>query len=54
MRRLLLTLLAMLCALPAALAGESAGESPQRAAVLAGITGVIGPATAMYVQNAVD
>ncbi len=40
--------------LPAARAGESAGEFPQRAAVLAEITGVIGPATAMYVQNAVD
>jgi membrane-bound serine protease (ClpP class) len=53
MRRLLLTLLAVLCVLPAALAGENAGESPQRAAVLAGINGVIGPATAMYVQNAV-
>ena len=54
LRWLLLTLLAVLCALPAARAGESAGESPQRAAVLAEVTGVIGPATAMYVQNAVD
>ena len=54
LRRLLLTLLALLCVLPSARAGESAGEAPRRAAVLAGITGVIGPATAMYVQNAVD
>jgi membrane-bound serine protease (ClpP class) len=52
--RLLLALLAALFVLPAAQAGERAGDAPQRAAVLAEITGVIGPATALFVQNAVD
>ncbi len=52
--RLLLALLVMLSALPGALGQESGKEGPRRAAFLAEVTGVIGPATAHYVQTAVD
>ena len=50
--RLLLALLIALSALGGARAQESGSE--HRTALLAEITGVIGPATAHYVQNAVD
>ena len=50
--RLLLALLIALSALGGAWAQESGNE--HRTALLAEITGVIGPATAHYVQNAVD
>ncbi|MGB8870145.1 MAG: NfeD family protein [Rhodomicrobium sp.] len=33
--------------------GQTGGQEPQRVALLAEITGVIGPATALFVQNAV-
>ncbi len=52
--RLLLALLLALSTLSGARAQESGSEAPHRIAVLAEITGVIGPATAHYVQNAVD
>ena len=35
-------------------AQQSGGEAPRHVAVLAAITGVVGPATARYVQDAVD
>ncbi len=52
--RLFLALLIALPALAGAIAQQSGSEAPQRLAVLAEITGVIGPAAARYVQDAVD
>ncbi len=52
--RILLALLIVLAALPAVWAQQGSSPAPHRTAVLAEITGVIGPATAMFVQNAVD
>lgn len=52
--RLLLALLIALTATAGAWAQQNSGEAPQRIALIADITGVIGPATAHFVQNAVD
>ncbi len=52
--RLAFALLIALAALSGAHAQGSSSEAPHRIAVLAAITGVIGPATAHYVQSAVD
>jgi membrane-bound serine protease (ClpP class) len=53
-RRLFFALLIALPALAGAIAQQRGGEAPQHPAVLAGITGAIGPAAAHYVQNVVD
>ncbi len=52
--RLLLALLITLSGLPGAFGQEGGSETPRRAALLAEITGVIGPATAHHVQTAID
>jgi membrane-bound serine protease (ClpP class) len=54
--RILLALLIALAALPAAWAQQEGASTPppRRIAILADITGVIGPATALFVRNAVD
>ena len=52
--RLFLALPIALAALAGAMAQQGGGDAPQRPAVLAEITGVIGPAAARYVQDSVD
>lgn len=52
--RLFLAALIAVSALSSARAEESAGQAPRHIALLAEITGVIGPATALFVQNSVD
>jgi membrane-bound serine protease (ClpP class) len=52
--RLLIALLLTLCVLHGARAQEDSGVKPRPVAVLADITGVIGPATALYVQKTID
>ena len=52
--RLFLALLVALSAPGGAWAQGSGGEAPRRIALLAEVTGVIGPAAAHYVQSAVD
>ncbi len=53
LHRLLPALLLILCAQVSALGQESGGERPRPVALEADITGVIGPATALYVQKAI-
>jgi membrane-bound serine protease (ClpP class) len=52
--RLFLALFTALFLLAGARAQQGGGEAPRHVAVLAAITGVAGPATARYVQDAVD
>ena len=53
-QRLLVALLFALCAPHGAPGQQSGSEKPRPGALLAEITGVIGPATALYVQKAID
>ncbi len=52
--RLLAALVLALSLPPGALGQETGSQGARRVALLAEITGVIGPATALFVQNAVD
>lgn len=52
--RLLIALLLSLCVLHGARAQQDSGLKTRRTALLADITGVIGPATALYVQKTID